>query len=146
MFTADWSEEAAVKEYMENEGSMSKYTVDDISINYLDEPIPINENKKYEKGTPITAVTGGKSINLNVKESLIKQVENVSFGKALRELKIEAKQDKTELTPEQKANKIANIGSLVGKAKYPFQLNAVASYNKTRWYRRCKKWYSSNDI
>ena len=125
MFTADWSEEAAVKEYMENEGSMSKYTVDDISINYLDEPIPINENKKYEKGTPITAVTGGKSINLNVKESLIKQVENVSFGKALRELKIEAKQDKTELTPEQKANKIANIGSLVGKAKYPFQLNAV---------------------
>lgn len=125
MFTADWSEEAAVKEYMENEGSMSKYTVDDISINYLDEPIPINENKKYEKGTPITAVTGGKSINLNVKESLIKQVEAVSFGKALRELKTEAKQDKTELTPEQKANKIANIGSLVGKAKYPFQLNAV---------------------
>ena len=125
MFTADWSEEAAVKEYMENEGSMSKYTVDDISINYLDEPIPINENKKYGKGIPITAVTGGKSINLNVKESLIKQVEAVSFGKALRELKTEAKQDKTELTPEQKANKIANIGSLVGKAKYPFQLNAV---------------------
>lgn len=125
MFTADWSEEAAVKEYMENEGSMSKYTVDDISINYLDEPIPINENKKYEKGTPITAVTGGKSSNLNVKESLIKQVEAVSFGKALRELKTEAKQDKIELTPEQKANKIANIGSLVGKAKYPFQLNAV---------------------
>lgn len=125
MFTADWSEEAAVKEYMENEGSMSKYTVDDISINYLDEPIPINENKKYRKGIPITAVTGGKSINLNVKESLIKQVEAVSFGKALRELKTEAKQDKTELTPEQKANKIANIGSLVGKAKYPFQLNAV---------------------
>lgn len=59
------------------------------------------------------------------KESLIKQVEAVSFGRALRELKTEAKQDKTELTPEQKANKIANIGSLVGKAKYPFQLNAV---------------------
>ena len=51
--------------------------------------------------------------------------ENKSFGRALRELKTEAKQDKTELTPEQKANKIANIGSLVGKAKYPFQLNAV---------------------
>lgn len=51
--------------------------------------------------------------------------ESKSFGRALRELKTEAKQDKTELTPEQKANKIANIGSLVGKAKYPFQLNAV---------------------
>ena len=48
--------------------------------------------------------------------------ESKSFGRALRKLKTEAK---TELTPEQRADKIANIGSLVNKAKYPFQLNAV---------------------
>lgn len=57
-----------------------------------------------------------------VSESKKIQTEVVSFGKALRKLKTEAK---TELTPEQRADKIANIGSLVNKAKYPFQLNAV---------------------
>lgn len=184
MFTADWSEEAAVKEYMENEGSMSKYTVDDISINYLDEPIPINENKKVEdyddyvsiydeiddmldylvtddktklelynhfnSSSPLENLEGenedvydewlfefkldnarklkrylNKLDDINSLEDSKCFDESKSFGRALRELKTEAKQDKTELTPEQKANKIANIGSLVGRAKYPFQLNAV---------------------
>jgi len=184
MFTADWSEEAAVKEYMENEGSMSKYTVDDISINYLDEPIPINENKKVEdyddyvsiydeiddmldylvtddktklelynhfnSSSPLENLEGenedvydewlfefkldnarklkrylNKLDDINSLEDSKCFDESKSFGRALRELKTEAKQDKTELTPEQKANKIANIGSLVNKAKYPFQLNAV---------------------